>query len=89
MFSWEIGQLWNAHNDTRSQDMWDALFLAPEAKTRLKFRRKAIRLGDTAATTANAIGTGRSGNLDFVLKSQPIICVEWKGPKLYTASSRI
>jgi hypothetical protein len=87
MFSWEVGQLWQAANGQSGQDMWHDLFLAPEAKTNLRFRRKEIRLGDSVATRENAVGTGRRGNLDFVLKTAPLICVEWKGPKLYTASS--
>ncbi len=88
-FSWEVGKLWEARNPGQGSDMWDALFLAPEAKTSQKFRRKGIKLGDAAGTRANAIGTGRRGNLDFILKSDPLICVEWKGPKLYTASSAL
>jgi hypothetical protein len=83
MFSWEVGKLL----ESRNEDLWDSLFLAPEAKTRLKFRRKGIKVGDAEFTKANAIDTGRSGNLDFVLKAQPLICVEWKGPKLFTVSS--
>jgi len=87
MFSWEVGQLWQARNGDPSRDMWHDLFLAPEAKTSAKFRRKGITLGDAAATRTNAVGTGRSGNLDFILKTSPLLCVEWKGPKLYTATS--
>jgi hypothetical protein len=85
MFSWEVGKLL----ESRNEDLWGSLFLAPEAKTRLKFRRKGIKVGDAEFTKANAIDTGRSGNLDFVLKAQPLICVEWKGPKLFTASSAL
>ena len=48
-----------------------------------KFRRAGIDLTDGAATFLNAIGTGRSGNLDFVIKSSPPICVEWKGPDMW------
>src|SRR5262249_5432676 len=36
-----------------------------------------------SATPLNAIGGGRSGNLDFHIRSSPPISVEWKGPDMW------
>ena len=79
MFSWEVAR-WYAE---RGVGVWDHLLIAPECPTAQKFRRAGIDLKDEAATLLNAIGEGKSGNLDFVIKSDPPICIEWKGPDMW------
>jgi hypothetical protein len=80
MFSAAICDWYRQHDI----DLWDSLILAPEHPTTVKFLRSEIKLTDPEGTLKNAIGFGRSGNLDFVVRSSPAICVEWKGPNLYT-----
>lgn len=80
MFSWEVGRWYSE----RGQDVWDHLLLAPEHPTSEKFRRACINLADEASIFESAIGNGRSGNLDFAIKSSPAILVEWKGPDMWT-----
>ena len=60
---------------------WDDLAIYPEYTTNFQFLRREIRLNDPENTRNNAIGTGRAGNLDFRIPSDPPISVEWKGPK--------
>jgi hypothetical protein len=79
MFSWEVGQWYAGHNI----DPWEHLLIAPECPTSRKFRREGIDVDDNAATMANAIDQGKSGNIDFVLPGTLPICVEWKGPKFF------
>ena len=79
MFAWELGKLY----ERRGLDMWDHLLLAPECPSDQKFRWDAINLDDDDATRLNAIGDGKCGNLDFLLKVTPAVAVEWKGPVLY------
>lgn len=67
----------------RGLSLWDHLLLAPECPTTQKLRRAGIDLADGAATLLNAIGDGRSGNLDFAIKSSPPISIEWKGPGMW------
>jgi hypothetical protein len=67
----------------RGVNIWDHLLLAPECPTAQEFRRAGIDLADEAATGLNAIGNGRSGNFDFVIRISPRICVEWKGPNVW------
>lgn len=76
MFSWDVARWY----DERGMSVWDDLLLAPEYPTTQKFRRAGINLADETATALNALGSGRSGNLDFVIRSKPPICLEWKGP---------
>ena len=80
MFSWELGRWYSQ----RGVNHWENLLLAPECPTAEKFRRAGIDRTDEQTTQANAIGVGRSGNLDFVIRSLPPIAVEWKGPDLYS-----
>ncbi len=79
MFSWEVARWYGE----RGLSVWDHLLLAPECPTTQKFRRAGIDLADEAATRLNAVGGGRSGNLDFHIRSSPSICVEWKGPAMW------
>ncbi len=79
MFSWEVARWYGE----RGVGVWDHLLLSPECPTVQKFRREGIDLADEATTLLNAIGAGKSGNLDFVIKSAPPICVEWKGPEMW------
>ena len=79
MFSWDVARWYGE----RGLNIWDHLLLAPECPTAKKFRRAGIDLADEAATALNAIGNGRSGNFDFVIRTSPRICVEWKGPDLW------
>ncbi len=79
MFSWEVARWYGE----RGVNIWDHLLLAPECPTVKKFRREGIDLTDEAATLLNAIGAGKSGNLDFAIRSAPPICVEWKGPDIW------
>lgn len=79
MFSWEVARWYGE----RGLSVWDHLLLAPECPTTQKFRRAGIDLADGDATFLNAIGNGRSGNLDFAIRSSPPIGVEWKGPEMW------
>lgn len=79
MFSFEVARWY----EERGLSVWDHLLLAPECATTQKFRRAGIDLGDEAATLLKAIGDGRSGNLDFAVRSSPLISVEWKGPNMW------
>ncbi len=79
MFSHKVSSLYEA----RGEDIWERLGLIPECPTDKRFRRIHIDPNDEETTRQNAIGVGKAGNLDFVLKTSPVICVEWKGPILY------
>jgi hypothetical protein len=79
MFSWDVARWYGE----RGLNAWDHLLLTPEGPTTQKFRRAGIDLSDGGATLLNAIGDGRSGNLDFVIKSSPPISLEWKGPGMW------
>ena len=79
MFSWELGKLC----ESKGADMWDRLFLAPECPSDQKFRWDFINLDDDEATRQNAVGIGKAGNLDFLIKAAPAVAIEWKGPLLY------
>jgi len=79
MFSWELGKLC----ERKGADMWDRLLLAPECPSDQKFRWDFINLDDDEATRQNAVGIGKSGNLDFLIKAAPAVAIEWKGPLLY------
>lgn len=79
MFSWDVARWYGE----RGVCVWDHLLLAPEYPTTQKFRRAGIDLTNEAATLLNTIGNGRSGNLDFHIRSSPPISVEWKGPDMW------
>ena len=75
--------------ERQGQDLWDELLLIPECPTCEKFRLDSITLEDVAHTRENAIGVGQSGNLDFALRTNPEIVVEWKGPVLFSKKDAV
>jgi len=63
---------------------WDELRLRPEYPTTQRFCRKKINVYDPRSTAVEGVGTGRKGNLDFVIEGSPRTLVEWKGPTIYS-----
>lgn len=87
MFSWKFGQVYEQRFGAGSY--WTDLILVPEQPTGKYFRRKGIHLNDAVATRQNAIRDVptkgfRAGNIDFGIRTDPPIAIEWKGPKLYS-----
>ncbi|WP_187781994.1 hypothetical protein [Gimesia chilikensis] len=85
MFSWEVGQWFTRHGC----GLWDDIILQPEHPTSLKYLKDKINLNDAQETIQHSIGQGTSGNFDFVLNGAPPVCLEWKGPKLFSEKGAV
>jgi hypothetical protein len=70
---------------TSGEDIWESLSLVPEAPTQEIFLRREIRTADSSYTREHAIGKGKAGNVDFLLRTNPPAWVEWKGPGLFSS----
>ena len=67
-------------------DIWTQHILFPEAKTPQSFTWREVALADARQTRQQAVGKGVKGNYDFLLNTTPPICLEWKGPNVYSVA---
>lgn len=65
-------------------DIWTQQVLFPEAKTPQIFTWEGVDLNNTLKTRQHAVGKGTKGNYDFLISTNPAICLEWKGPNVYS-----
>ncbi len=70
-------------------NIWDAPTLEPEAPTEGEFSwgplsEKPISCAEAEALKPRVL-KGQRGNHDFLLRTDPSVRIEWKGPLMYTA----
>jgi hypothetical protein len=84
-FHHQFSSLVTRHYTEQKIDPWRKLIIIPDHPTKALYSWKEFGLNRPKTTQKLAIDDGQPGKFDFVIRDEPRIHVEWRGPNLYNA----
>jgi len=84
-FHQQFAQMAANHYARKKIDAWERGMLVPEHPTKVKYAWKEFGMNRPKTTRKLALNHGQRGRFDFVIKDDPRVHVEWRGPKMYTS----
>ncbi len=83
-FHHQFSSLATRHYVDQKVDPYKELIIIPDHPTKALYSWKEFNLNRPKTTQKNALDSGHPGKFDFVIRDDPRIHMEWKGPALYT-----
>ena len=83
-FHHQFSSLATRHYVDQKIDPYREMIIVPYHPTKALYSWKEFDLNRPKSTQKHALGNGYPGKFDFVIRDDPRIHVEWKGPNLYT-----
>lgn len=82
-FHHQFSALVTKHYTDRRIDPWRRMIIVPDHPTKALYAWKEFGLNRPKTTQKLALDDGQPAKFDFVIRDEPRIHVEWKGPNLY------
>jgi hypothetical protein len=84
-FLHQFSSLATRHYTDQKIDPFKELIIIPDHPTKISYSWKEFDLSRPKSTQKLALEEGHPGKFDFVIRDDPRIHIEWRGPHLYSA----
>ena len=84
-FHHQFSSLLTKHYVDQKIDPWRKFMIIPDHPTKAHYSWKEFGLNRPKTTQKLALDEGQPAKFDFVIRDEPRIHVEWKGPALYNS----